>query len=144
LGDRLGARQAAPELRYPGSSLVDFKKVRATAAFPAGIDQVIEQVRRGHRLALLCAEKDPFDCHRFVLVSYALAKRCVAVSHILAGGETVSNELLEEKLLATCKINFQQPCLFDKPGTRADALEQCYDRRNRDIGFCVPSQSETG
>ena len=138
LGDRLGARQTAPEFLYPDGRMVDFNKVRAYDAFQTGIARIIKGLHEGYSLALMCAEKDPFDCHRFVLVSYALSKKGIQVRHILADGETILNEDLEERLLATYKINFQQASLFEKPKARADALEECYDRRNRDIGYIIP------
>jgi uncharacterized protein (DUF488 family) len=138
LGDQLGARQTAPELLYPGSRMVCFEKVRATEAFQAGIARVITGLREGCQLALMCAEKDPFDCHRFVLVSYGLSKKGIKVRHILANGDIISNEALEEQLLASHKLHFHQPSLFEKPKTRAEALEECYDRRNRDIGYILP------
>ena len=141
LGDRLGARQTAPELLFPGGRMVDFKKVRASEGFKSGIDRVIKGLQQGCQPALMCAEQDPFDCHRVVLVSYALSKKGIRVVHILAGGETVSQESLEERLLATYETNFQQAALFEKPKTRADALNECYDRRNRDIGYTLPGDS---
>ena len=39
-----------------------------------------------HRLALMCAERAPLDCHRTLLVSQALAAQGVPVGHILADG----------------------------------------------------------
>ena len=52
------------------------------------------QVSRGvvggaaaHRIALMCAEKEPLDCHRTHLVAKALDAAGVEVMHILADGE---------------------------------------------------------
>lgn len=143
LGDSLGARQTAPELLYPGTGMVDFKQVRATKTFQAGIDRVVDGLGKGYNIALMCAEKDPFDCHRFVLVSYALLKKGVRVLHILADGGIIANEQLEERLLKNYQPNAGQPSLFDKPKTRADLLEECYDRRNRDMGYRLPGDSTT-
>ncbi len=144
LGDCLGARQTAPEFLYPGMVKVEFKKVRASENFQAGIERVVQGMQKGYRLSLMCAEKDPFDCHRFVLVSYALAKRGIRLRHILADGHTIGHEALEERLLAHYKKDLQQPSLFDKPHTRAEALELCYDLRNRDIGYSLPEAVTPG
>ena len=37
-------------------------------------------------LCLMCAEKEPLDCHRTVLVSRRLAERGAAIEHLLADG----------------------------------------------------------
>src|SRR6185369_9496574 len=51
------------------------------------------------RIALMCAERDPLDCHRRPLAR-ALAERGAAVSHILASGEIESQRATEDRLLA--------------------------------------------
>jgi len=40
-----------------------------------------------HRLAIMCAEKDPLECHRAILVSRHLAADGIDVAHILESGE---------------------------------------------------------
>ena len=39
-------------------------------------------------LCLMCAEKEPLDCHRTVLVSRRLAERGMPIEHLLADGTT--------------------------------------------------------
>ena len=39
-----------------------------------------------YRIALMCAEKEPLDCHRTLLVSQALVEDGVSVSHIHSDG----------------------------------------------------------
>jgi uncharacterized protein (DUF488 family) len=41
---------------------------------------------REHRIALMCAERDPLHCRRALLISPALERAGVPVSHILADG----------------------------------------------------------
>ena len=50
-------------------------------------------------LCLMCAEKEPLDCHRTVLVSRRLAERGVAIEHLLADGTTRPHADIEEALL---------------------------------------------
>jgi hypothetical protein len=83
----------------------------------------------------MCAEKDPFDCHRFALVSHALSKQGVEVKHILEDGNLISNDQVEDKLIPKYKINYQQGDLFSKALTREDAIEKGYVLRNKDIGY---------
>jgi uncharacterized protein (DUF488 family) len=66
--------------------------------FHAGLDRVIAESAR-HRIALVCAERDPLDCHRLMLAR-AVIERGVAVGHILASGEIASQRATEDRLLA--------------------------------------------
>ena len=50
-------------------------------------------------LCLMCAEKEPLDCHRTVLVSRRLAERGAAIEHLLADGKHKPHAVLEEELL---------------------------------------------
>ena len=58
-----------------------------TSIFKAGIERVLSGARK-YRVALLCAEKEPLDCHRTLLVSRALEQRGVSILHILPDGST--------------------------------------------------------
>lgn len=50
-------------------------------------------------LCLMCAEKEPLDCHRTVLVSRRLAERGVAIEHLLADGTVRPHREIEDALL---------------------------------------------
>ena len=47
----------------------------------------------------MCAERDPTNCHRFVLVARHLAGRDVAVSHILPNGRIEAHSDTEQRLV---------------------------------------------
>jgi uncharacterized protein (DUF488 family) len=66
--------------------------------FSAALDRVIDGARNSV-LCLMCAEKEPLDCHRTVLVSRRLAERGVSVEHLLADGGVRSHHAVEEALL---------------------------------------------
>ena len=51
------------------------------------------------RVALMCAEKDPLDCHRCVLVSPRLRRQGLNVFHILTDGTLETYEQTESRLL---------------------------------------------
>jgi uncharacterized protein (DUF488 family) len=53
---------------------------------------------RRFRLALMCAEKEPGECHRALLVSRRLVDRGVEVLHILADGRLESHGSLLERM----------------------------------------------
>jgi len=136
LGDSLGARHSKPSVLTP-EGRVDFSRVRLLPAFQAGIDRVISGIQKGLRIALMCAERDPFDCHRFVLVSRELAGRMVRVEHILSPGQTVSQEQLEKHLLQKYGLNHYQPGLFEQPKQKNELLAQAYELRSSAIAYSI-------
>ena len=89
----------------------------------------MEGMGKGYRIALMCSEKDPFDCHRFVLVSRALAERGVTVEHILPDG-LVTQKALEDRLLE--HYGLPPGDLFH---SRDENLATAYRLRNRDIAY---------
>lgn len=135
LGDGLGARHANSSLYFQEKAVPDFRLVRKTELFQRDLRELLNVIKQGDNASLMCAEKDPFDCHRFVLVSYALRKEGVTVLHILEDGSLITNDQLEERLIAKYKINYQQGDLFSKQLTREDAVEEGYVLRNKDIGY---------
>ena len=53
-----------------------------------------------HRVCLMCAEREPLDCHRCLLVARVLAERGLAVGHILHDGTIEPHATTEQRLLA--------------------------------------------
>ncbi|KJJ84993.1 protein containing DUF488 [Candidatus Omnitrophus magneticus] len=135
MGNLLGARYSNSELFFNDKEMVDFKKVRETIGFRHGIDKLVTGINRGLKLCLMCSEKDPFDCHRFVLVSYALAKKGIEIKHILANGNIITNNELEERLLVKYEIEYGHVMLFDTAKTREEVIDEGYEKRNYDIGY---------
>ena len=84
LGRELGGRPDDPALVKNGKP--DYALMARTPVFASGLARIIE-ASANERVALLCAERDPFDCHRFRLIGRELAARRIAVAHILPTGE---------------------------------------------------------
>jgi uncharacterized protein (DUF488 family) len=66
--------------------------------FKSGLDRIIRGAN-DYRIALMCAEKDPLQCHRTLLVARALVEHGVVVEHILANGKLESHQAAMERLL---------------------------------------------
>ena len=66
LGPELGARRDEPECYIHGRA--DYDRISMTPAFRLGLQRLRDGLQQGHRIALLCAERDPLDCHRTILV----------------------------------------------------------------------------
>lgn len=62
---------------------VDVRKVWATDIFRSGVHRLRHGVEKGFVIALMCAESEPLNCHRFHMISVALARQGFEVRHIL-------------------------------------------------------------
>jgi uncharacterized protein (DUF488 family) len=116
LGAELGARRAETECYV--NSRVDYDLIALAPAFQRGLERIIRGGAK-MRLALMCAEKDPLNCHRCILIGPQLRNRGVRVVHILADGSLEPNEQTEDRLLRLLKLPARD--LFRSPGeiTRA-------------------------
>lgn len=122
LGEGLGARPADPALRRPDGS-VDFERVAASPAFLAAIDRVRDGANR-HKVALMCAEREPINCHRTILIARHVAGLSVAIRHILGDGSIMDHEELENEIL--CQVFPEGRNLFSSSDD--PLLDQAYDK----------------
>jgi len=130
LGDLLGGRQSDPQVLLPDGR-ADYRRVRELPSFQEGIRRVLAEIEQGFTVALLCAEKDPCDCHRFLLISPALVSAGVTMIHVLGEDRLATQEELEERLLQHYGLSGQQPGLFERPKTRAELLAEAFALKNR-------------
>jgi uncharacterized protein (DUF488 family) len=102
LGDLLGGRPGQPSV-YDAAGRVDYERVRATASFQRGLDSLIAG-SEDHCIAMLCAEEDPLDCHRGLMIAPALVERGIAPSHLRGDGSLDTTETTERRLLAATGV----------------------------------------
>jgi len=95
LGAQLGARSSDPGCFRDGR--VCFDSLARSAPFQAGLARIVRGAQT-RRIALMCAEKDPLDCHRTILVARRLVERGLAVRHILANGALESHAAALDRL----------------------------------------------
>lgn len=129
LGGELGGRPADRSC-YDADGQVLYDRVAATDAFDDGLRRV---VRRADdcRLALLCTEKEPLECHRTLLVAKALAGRGVAVEHILSDGEIENHSNAMERLVRLFKL----PPNGDLFRTRDDAINEAMALQAKKVAY---------
>ena len=96
LGAELGARPSDPDCYCDGK--VQYDRLARTVLFRAGIERVRKGMER-YTLALLCAEADPVQCHRTVLVCRHLKRAGLDIQHILPTGAVESQNESEHRLL---------------------------------------------
>lgn len=75
-----------------------YEMLAARPQFREALDRLVSDAA-ATSLCLMCAEKEPLDCHRTVLVSRRLAERGIAVEHLLADGGMRRHREIEEALL---------------------------------------------
>ena len=92
LGRELGARPEGAQFYRQGR--VQYRVLAQSPLFRAGLDRVLKGAQT-QRLALLCAEKEPLECHRTLLVARELVAMGASVVHIHADGalETYSDAM---------------------------------------------------
>ncbi|MYA31659.1 MAG: DUF488 domain-containing protein [Gammaproteobacteria bacterium] len=101
LGKELGARSNDPDCYENGR--VQFRKLAATSLFRSGIKRVLDGSEQ-MRIALMCAEKDPLNCHRTILVTRELVALGKKVNHILADGEVETHDAAMNRLCKQLNI----------------------------------------
>lgn len=131
LGAGLGARPGDPACYVKGKAVFD--KIRATDAFIGAL----ARLRRGaqdYRICLLCAERDPADCHRSWLVAQTLHDAGTTVTHILADGAIETHDAL---LRRVADADFRTASLF---GDDAEILIAAARREAERVAYCPENQ----
>jgi uncharacterized protein (DUF488 family) len=132
LGEELGARSEDPAC-YEGGR-VSYAKLAQTERFKRGLRRVIEE-SQSKRVALMCAEREPLDCHRTILVTRELERAEVPVIHILADGSAEPHRHAMERLVAS--LGLEGPDLFAEPER---LFEAAYGAQGHKIAY-VPNES---
>jgi uncharacterized protein (DUF488 family) len=131
MGDTLGGRPRNDRLYR--DDVADYEAMAIEPDYVAGLDRLLEIAARS-RLCLMCAEREPLDCHRCLLVGRSLAERGVAVGHILHDGSVEAHAETERRLLALDEKAVPQACDLFAAGQR-DRLAAAYRRRARAVAF---------
>lgn len=127
LGKELGARSTNPACYRDGR--VQFDLLAGEQAFVEGLKRLQEEMQR-HRVALVCAEKDPVDCHRAVLVARHIRESGVSVQHIHADGCLESHSDMEARMLNLLKVPDA-----DMFRSREEILADAYQTRGQQIAY---------
>ena len=128
LGRELGGRPDDPAC-YDGGR-IRYERVARTSGFREGVARVVDAAAAS-RVALMCAEKEPLDCHRTLLVARALDDEGMAVAHILATGDLEPHAKAMDRLMA----RFDLDPAGDLFRSRAEAVAQAIARQAGRIAF---------
>jgi len=136
LGRELGGRPRDPALYEHGR--VSYERVLRTEPFRAGIGRVLRGATR-HSIALMCAEREPLDCHRTLLVARALDLRGLEILHIHADGRLERHADAVDRLVEKLNLHAEGD-LFRGPSSRAELAAEAMARQ---AGMAAWSGSRT-
>jgi uncharacterized protein (DUF488 family) len=131
MGEALGGRPRDGRL-YRGDT-ADYEAMALQPEYISVLGRLLEAAARS-RICLLCAEREPLDCHRCLLVARSLAERGVSVGHILHDGLIEAHAVSERRLLALDENGVPQTCDLFASGQR-ERLAAAYRRRARAVAF---------
>jgi len=135
LGKELGARSEDPSCYEHGR--VQYDRLALTEQFKRGLDRVQVGMKE-YRLALMCAEKEPLDCHRTVLVARHLSAVRIPIQHILADGRLESHADVLNRLMS--QLALPESDMFR---SHEDIVTDAYKIQESRIAYTVP-ESEPG
>jgi len=134
LPEEFGARHTDPDL-LDEKGKVDFAKVRKSWNFKQGVERLLSGIEKGYTIALMCSESDPFDCHRFSMITVALQQAGFEVRHIMKDKTLKSTPDLEQLLLKKYAPQLPKPDMFQPNVSLQDQLNVAYRLRNMEIAF---------
>lgn len=128
LGGELGARRTERECYVDGRA--DYGRITELPAFRRGVERLEEGAKR-YTIALMCAEREPLDCHRGVLIAPVLKQAGWAVRHLLADGSIEEHQQTEARLVARMGVD----PLIDALADDKELLRRAYQERGAEIAY---------
>ncbi len=131
LGKELGARVSSENCYINGHA--KYELISRLSIFQSGLEFVFRKIEQC-KLALMCSEAEPLNCHRTILICRQLKKLHpeLKITHILSDGSTESHEEAEQRLVRLHKL---QPELFGDLTSVAGIIEKAYELQAKKIEF---------
>ncbi|MBQ7226076.1 MAG: DUF488 domain-containing protein [Clostridia bacterium] len=135
-----GARQDNRNF-YSRDGYFDFEVFAKSEQFLSGVEKIKNSVAKGYRVLFLCAEKEPIQCHRTILVSRAFHKLGYNVIHLKPNNIAINHGEIETQLLNMYFPNRYQRDMFSNDDkTDDDYLIDAYRMQNRKIGYKIEGE----
>ncbi len=134
LGEELGGRPDDPDA-YRSDGRVNYQARRKSYAFRAGMERLLKELE--HRaLALMCAEEDPLECHRFLMICPELVSLGIRAIHLRRDSRVETQEAAENRLLESNRLSgIAANTLF--PEMRIEALNKAYELQAERFSFRI-------
>ncbi|MEN6595228.1 MAG: DUF488 domain-containing protein [Clostridiaceae bacterium] len=133
-----GARQE--DINFYEHTYMDFEKFAKSDQFLSGFSKLVKAMEANYSFVLMCAEKDPVNCHRAILVARAFYEQGYIVKHIMSNGSIITQHDIEIRLLEHYFPNRAQLSLIEKPMTDQELIVEAYRKRNADIGYALQEE----
>lgn len=142
MGKEFGARRNEAEL-YSSEGHVDFEKTMKDELFLSGVERIKNGLSKGYIIAFMCAEKNPLDCHRSMLVARYFFENGYQPVHILENGDTIDQVELMTILLDKYYPNRNQISLIPEESMEDEnaLYKKAYNLKNREIGYVMESEN---
>jgi len=132
LGETLGGRPSDPRV-YHEDGRVDYPARRRSPDFSNSLDRAVA-LSRLQVVALMCAEEDPLECHRFLMICPALLERSITPLHIRRGGGVEAQRDAEDRLLIRHGFDDVTSTALFVSG-RADALQDALVLQSKEFAY---------
>jgi uncharacterized protein (DUF488 family) len=139
LGKELGARSEDPSCYERGK--LQYGRLAQTELFRRGLKRLQEGMKK-YRIAIMCAEREPLECHRTILLARQLADLGLDVEHIHADGRLESHAAAVGRLARM--LNLADDDMFR---SREELVCEAYRRQEEHIAHeadaAVPEDDAT-
>jgi uncharacterized protein (DUF488 family) len=129
LGKELGARSEDPTCYENGR--VQYDRLARSELFTHGLERV-QKGSSKYRLALMCAEREPLDCHRTILIARQLVTHGIGVRHIHADGTVETQDEALKRLMRMLHVSEE-----DMFRSREDLFAEAYLLQEKKIAYEV-------
>ena len=138
-----GARQLDTGENYYPKGYLDFERFSKSENFLLGVKKIEDSMKQNYTVVLMCAEKDPFTCHRAILVSRAFFKKGYKIIHLMPDGENLTQEDIEKQLLDRYAKNRHQMGLFNSNIiSEEEHINNAYRKHNEKIGYSIEKEED--
>lgn len=127
LGEFCGARINAPECYVNGKA--NYSLIAKHPRFLEGIGRIKNGIKK-YIIAIMCAEKDPINCHRTILVCRSLNISGLSIKHILCDGNIEDHREIEIRLMKLFELD--QPNMLV---TESERLDRAYALQANKIAY---------
>jgi len=90
LGKELGGKPEGTDF-YDSDGYVLYSRIADSPLFAEGIERLIKGIKK-YRVAIMCSEENPINCHRRLLVGRVLSDKGIQVLHIRGDGRIQSED----------------------------------------------------
>ncbi|WMI41426.1 DUF488 domain-containing protein [Parabacteroides distasonis] len=98
MGDYIGGRPQN-ENCYDEEGYFDYRMMAEEPTFKTGVNRLVDANNKKCRVAIMCSESDPSECHRSKLIGRELYfLHNISMNHIIAINKTISQEEIMKTL----------------------------------------------